>query len=255
MILKPNIMKMMKHFFLLILTISIFSCSDDDTPPCVPVTWYADADGDSLGDPNETIEACEQPEGFVGNSNDTDDTDPLNLDPTISATVTNLYAPQTGGQGQGPIGGEFTKFDFTTGQSTTSETEWDFALRGTTIIINGGAETGSADEPLRNGNAAAYIHDGSFDNLSGVTSANFVQDSSENGLAIPTGSGYGWYTYENGVISAAPNKVLVIRTRDGKYAKVRIISYYKDEDPSSYTNARYYTFDYLYQPNDGIATF
>jgi hypothetical protein len=57
------------------------------------------------------------------------------------------------------------------------------------------------------------------------------------------------------VISAAPNKVLVIRTRDGKYAKVRIISYYKDEDPSSYTNARYYTFDYLYQPNDGIATF
>lgn len=54
-----------------------------------------------------------------------------------SETVSNLYAPQDGGQGQ-PISGDFTKFDFATGMTTTSATDWDVAFRGTEIIINGG---------------------------------------------------------------------------------------------------------------------
>ena len=145
-------MKTMKNLFLLIITISIFSCSDDDAPPCVPQTWYADADGDSLGDPNASIEQCEQPEGYVGNSNDSDDTDPLNLDPIVSETVVNLFATVVGGQG-GPSSGEFTKFDFSTGTETDSETDWDIAFRATTILINGGEQFGYTDEPTRSGNA------------------------------------------------------------------------------------------------------
>ncbi len=35
-------------------------------------TWYADTDGDGLGDPAETLAACEQPEGYVANSDDAD---------------------------------------------------------------------------------------------------------------------------------------------------------------------------------------
>lgn len=70
-------------------------------------------------------------------------------------TVSNFYAPQTGGQGQS-AGGEFTKFNFATGQKSTNE-KWDIAFRGTSIIVNGGAKIGIADEPERTGNAAIAI--------------------------------------------------------------------------------------------------
>ena len=35
--------------------------------------WFADADGDSLGDPDDTQAACDAPVGYVGNPNDCDD--------------------------------------------------------------------------------------------------------------------------------------------------------------------------------------
>ncbi|CAL2064818.1 N-acetylmuramoyl-L-alanine amidase [Tenacibaculum sp. 190524A05c] len=38
--------------------------------PCTSVTWYADVDEDGLGDVNSTKVACEQPLGYVNNSND-----------------------------------------------------------------------------------------------------------------------------------------------------------------------------------------
>jgi len=42
----------------------------------LPITWYADNDGDGFGDPNNSTESCDQPAGFVSNSNDADDTNP-----------------------------------------------------------------------------------------------------------------------------------------------------------------------------------
>ncbi len=38
--------------------------------------WYADADGDGFGNPEEPVEACAPPEGFVDNDADCDDGDP-----------------------------------------------------------------------------------------------------------------------------------------------------------------------------------
>lgn len=186
--------------------------------------------------------------------NNDDDATPL-LD-VASERVTNLHAPQSGGQGQ-PISGDFTKFDFSTGQSTTSATDWDIAFRGTSIIINGGASTGSDGEPDRTGNAAVYITSGGLAAIGEVDTQLFVQDTA-TGYAIASGSGNGWYTYSgppNHLIEPITGGVLVVRTRDGKYAKLAIESYYKDMDPSNPANGRYYTFDYVHQPNNGVETF
>ena len=195
---------------------------------------------------------------LLGCSSDDEGPDLLQVQ---SNTFTNLYAPQTGGQGQGPIEGEFTKFDFTSGNTTTSSTDWDIAFRGTSIIINGGVSLGTTDEPERTGNGAAYIATGTFADIATVNSSQFVQDS-DTGYAIPSGSGNGWYSYNPmaNTIEPIPGRILVIRTRDNRYAKVEILSYYKDAPevitPEIAANdLRYYTFSYAYQPNEGTDSF
>ncbi|QLG46289.1 HmuY family protein [Costertonia aggregata] len=187
---------------------------------------------------------------------DSDDDEPQ-LEAVESKTATNIPAPQTGGFGQGEIGGSFTKFSFETGAITTNETEWDIAFRGLTIAVNGGVATGTNDEPERNGDAGAAIATGTFASVTDAASYTFLQDSA-NGFAIPTGSDNGWYNYNQptNVVTPIPGKVLVIKTHDGKYAKVEILSYYKDA-PSEITSEianrdfRFYTFNYVYNPNEG----
>ena len=178
---------------------------------------------------------------------------------TVSITIEDLYAPQEGGQGQS-ISGPFTKFNFEDRIQTESETNWDIGFRGTSIVVNGGASLGTDDEPERNGNAAAYIFEGTMDEIQIVDTSLLTQDS-ESGYAIPTGSGNGWYTYSGSptfLISPTPGKILVFRTHDNRYAKVEILSYYlgAPENPDAFTDpSRYYTFNYVYQPNEGATTF
>lgn len=179
------------------------------------------------------------------------------LSDLVSSTFSNLHAPQTGGFGQGEIGGPFTKFSFETGDVTDSETEWDIAFRGLRIAVNGGASTGSNDEPTRNGDAAATVETGIFSEIVSADGLEFEQDA-DGAFAIPAGSGNGWYDYNGAtnVVTAIPGRVLVFKTHDGKYAKVEILSYYKDA-PAEITpeiansDFRYYTFNYVYNPNEG----
>lgn len=82
---------MKKQIFLLsVMGLSLFtltSCdSDDDSPSCVEKTWYQDADGDGLGNPAVSKKACEQPEGYVSNKDDKDDT----KGPDTEAEIVNV---------------------------------------------------------------------------------------------------------------------------------------------------------------------
>ncbi len=188
------------------------------------------------------------------------DDDALPSEAIESRTVSNVPAPQTGGPpSEDPVGGPFTKFSFATATVTTSDTEWDIAFRGTTIAINGGVPTGTNDEPVRNGEAAAAIATGTFPSVTDANDLSFIQDS-ENGFAIPVGSDNGWYNYnpQVNVIAPIPGKVLVIKTHDGKFAKMEILSYYKDApaQPDGFVNeSRFYTFQYVYNPNEGQTAF
>jgi hypothetical protein len=51
-----------------------------NTPPS---TWYEDADDDGYGNPANSVRSCEQPEGFVNNNEDCDDSD-QNINPAAS---------------------------------------------------------------------------------------------------------------------------------------------------------------------------
>ncbi|WP_420320307.1 HmuY family protein [Flagellimonas sp.] len=185
------------------------------------------------------------------------DDDGPNLVPVQSKTASNIPAPQTGGQGE-PVGGPYTKFSFATGAVTTSNTDWDIAFRGTSIVVNGGTVTGTNDEPSRNGNGGISIQSGTFASISNAKGLSFTQDA-DGAFAIPSGSGNGWYNYNPSThtIVPIPGKILVVRTHDGKYAKVELLSYYKDApaspDPTS-DSSRFYTFNYAYNPNEGETT-
>ena len=175
--------------------------------------------------------------------------------PVIAAKYSNLHAPQSGGQGQ-PISGPFTKFSFESGEVTEGN-DWDIAFRGTTILVNGGTEVGLGEEPARSGEAEAAVAEGTFSSVIGADGLVFEQDGS-NGTAIKAGSGNGWYVYNPQVMSITPipGKIFVFKTNNGHYAKVEFLSYYKDgvipPDPvQSLRAARYYTFNYVYNPNKG----
>ena len=163
---------------------------------------------------------------FASCSND-DDTTPATV--TLETkTFSNLYAPQTGGQGQ-PVGGAFTKFSFSQNAVVTNDS-WDIAFRGTTIVVNGGTAIGITDEPTRTGSGAVSILSNTLSAITTIPDASTFKQDATNTYAIPTGSGNGWYNYNatNNLITPIAGKVFVIKTHDGKYAKMEIISYYKD---------------------------
>jgi hypothetical protein len=172
--------------------------------------------------------------------------------PLEAKTVSNLTAdlvtidPATGRASGGT--NRFTLFSFATNavvpNTDSASTKWDVGFRGTTIIVNGGT--------IRTGQGGAFIFTGLFDELKEI-SANqvFNTDQSATSLAIPPIAGMGWYNYNPtaNIITPIAGRVLVIRTGDGKFAKMEILSYYKDA-PMVITQAspsRHYTFRYLYQ--------
>jgi HmuY protein len=176
----------------------------------------------------------------------------------VATTVTDIAAdPGTGTNpttGQ-PIGttGKFKLFSFKTGavvpNADSVSTKWDIGFRRTTIILNGGTSGP--------GNAGALILSQLFDEVKEAPADGYLTDNKATNpatFALPSGSGRSWYTYDAGanVIKPTAGRVLIIRTADGKYAKVEMLSYYKGNKsaPTSEDLPAYYSFRYVYQPND-----
>ena len=188
--------------------------------------------------------------GFVACKKD--DPAPVTL---TGSTIKDLAAdPPSGGynnNGQ-PIGvtNKYTLFSFKTGaviaNTDSVSSKWDIGFRGTTIIVNSGTSGP--------GSAAALVQTGLFEQITTAPDAGYSQDNKASATApraIPTGSGKGWYNYDQATNLVTPKAgvVLIFKTADGKYAKMEIQSYYKGAptSPTSATPDRYYTFRYVYQ--------
>lgn len=144
-------------------------------------------------------------------------------------------------------------------KTDSNSLEWDIALAGTTILVNGGTSGP--------GQGAAVIVDNIFEDVSEAPADGYVQDS-ESGFAIPKGSGNGWYNYTGEgnpphAILPIPGKVIILKTADGNYAKMEILSYYKgnpDTSAADFINmetralGKYYTIRYVVQ-SDGSREF
>ncbi len=127
---------------------------------------------------------------------------------------------------------------------------WDLAFRSTTILVNGGA-SGPGE------GAVAVLQDTTFAAVPAAPADEaFLQDrgTDKTETAIPGGAGNGWYAYDfvSGIV-APRAAVLVVRTADGRYAKVEIESYYGGAPPMEEIDPtegfRYYTFRVLFQPD------
>lgn len=175
-------------------------------------------------------------------------------DPTLpikSEIIRDLPADpiQSTGTGQQPAAvGKFTFFSFEQGilpSSDSASTRWDLAFRATTILVNGGTSGP--------GMGGVVMQQALFSEVKEAPLTGFVQDG-PSGLAIPAGSGRGWFTYNptTNTITPIPGRVFIIKTATGRYAKLEILSYYKGAPavPTAADASRHYTFRYVYQPNE-----
>jgi hypothetical protein len=156
----------------------------------------------------------------------------------------------------------FTLFSFKDNEiilnADSSTTRWDIGFRGTTIILNGGSSGP--------GQAAGQIVGGIFDELTEAPEAGYNSDTANEKAILGTN---GWYTYTgttavpNNTILPIAGKIVVLKTGDGKYVKVEILSYYQGNpdtttpvfaDLATRPAARYFTFRFIYQP-DGTRNF
>ena len=145
-------------------------------------------------------------------------------------------------------------------EDTVSHDKWDIAFKGSKIIINGGFKTRS-DEPERTGIGGVYIMKGkSFATIKKVEDENLFKQDRENSLAIKNENGQGWWYLKDllsNILYPIKNNVLIIKTHNGRYAKMQIDSYYKDspEEPNLRSLPSYYSFVYWYQPNKDVKSF
>tara|TARA_B110000196_G_scaffold280161_1_gene260172 strand:+ start:200 stop:823 length:624 start_codon:yes stop_codon:yes gene_type:complete len=180
-------------------------------------------------------------------------------DPVITETITELDAQATITMGQfGPIySGDYTKFSFAEGGIVDGD-NWDVAFRSTHIIVNGGMVSDTS-QPNRTGNAAVYITVGEMGDIISVDSSLLMQDTETSSAIIddlgvsPNGGPGVWCTYSNQIITPNAGAILVFRTHDNKYAKIEILNFYDQAMSNIYGG--FYTFNYVYQPNENTLNF
>ena len=173
--------------------------------------------------------------------------------PLEALTFNNLAAPgdvRDRNTGQIIQTNPFVYFSFEKGTTVSESENWDIGFKGTTLIFNSGVSG--------NGQGGAIVKLCTFDELIEAPESSEFRQDADGAFAVPTGSDNGWYNYSGPptfVITPLAGRIIMVKTFDGKYAKVEILSYYKDApaQPTRNDVAGTYTFRYMYQA-DGSRT-
>jgi hypothetical protein len=151
---------------------------------------------------------------------------------------------------------QFTFFSLKDGKvidrADSNTTKWDIGFQGTTIITNSGKRGPGVG-------GAFVLKNVAFDAITSIPAdSTFYTDADLTKPAIPTGSGNGWYNYNSTTLVITPiaGRSIIVRTAEGKYAKMQIVNYYKGAPavPDSTHISRWYTIKYNYQA-DGSKNF
>ena len=147
-------------------------------------------------------------------------------------------------QGLDATGDDFVYFNLTSGEVVSKEAAafggWDIAFQGTSIQVNGKAQ----------------FVDAAFDALVEAPENDYLEEES-GPVTLPSGGTDGWFNYDfnTHIISPVANRLIVVQTKQGHYAKLEIIDYYKvtfgDNGPAP--APRYYSFKYAVQTGTGRA--
>jgi hypothetical protein len=142
-----------------------------------------------------------------------------------SKYYTFRYVVQPNGTRDFTLSAPYTYFSLAAGAAVAdSSSGWDIAFRTTSVMTRNGGQ----------------LVTGTFDALATAPETGYAAG------ALPS-----WYSYnsETHVVSPILGKVIVLKTADGKYAKVEIMSYYQGfpANPGFESVSRYYTFRYFRQ--------
>ena len=145
--------------------------------------------------------------------------------------------------------------------SDSATSKWDVAFAGTTILTNGGTSypNGIGGAFIYKGILYDTLTTIAPDSVFRTDNAS----ASPKTYAITTGGGKGWYNYDfaTSLVTPLAGRVLVIKTASGKYAKMEILNYYKGgvtpttgTEEEKLAKQRYYKFRFKFQSN-GTKTF
>ncbi len=169
--------------------------------------------------------------------------------PLSTTFVNNLAAdpgtgfdPTTGA----PLGttGLFTLFSLADSSvidnKDSASLKWDIGFRGSRIILNGGTSG--------LGTVSAFIQSGIFASIDTVSKDSIFKIDQAPIYVI----GSTWATYDPVKMINSPTlgKTIILKTNQNKYAKIEILSYYKDAPAAPDAKKdlpRYYTFQYVLQ--------
>jgi hypothetical protein len=180
-----------------------------------------------------------------------------------SIVITDLPGDTSASMGGGgsasfkPLYFSFTSNDVVTIADADKPTiKWDLAFTGpynAEVFVNYG---GYAFNPGYGGpgKGSVIIVDRPYDQVPEAPSDADFDASDIKKIGWDTGNGQGWFFYSvsNHIMVPVKNRTFVLRTAEGKYAKLQLINAYKGNPPvvtDLFWPAPYFTFRYFVQPD------